>query len=241
MEKLNEIKKKLYIMDMRIYTRKYQKVSGWWVYAHLTPDYQFIYLGYSGGKDGGKQCCDRWQPNYYKGTSLEPYIEKYGWDNLIHIVIQDGLTEEQAEKIEGALIKQAKVDGWCINQQYSGGVCKNKDYLKQYYEANKEYYKQYRKQYYEENKEELYQKHKQYKEERKERYKQYGKQWREEHKEYNKQYKKQFNSSPEGKIYNRVTNFNRLHPNKIIETPKEAKQKYLETGYIPNYIKNNDL
>ena len=228
-------------MNMKVYSRKYPKVTGWWVYAHLTPDYQFIYPGYSGGKNGNKQCYQRWIPRDYKSTALWPYIEQYGWDNLIHIVIQDGLTKEQAEIIEGALIKQAKADGWCINQRYSGGVCKNEDYFKQYREEHKDKLREKNKQYYEENKEKLCQKYKQYREEHKEQYKQYNKQWREEHKDAMQQYKKQYNSSPEGKIYNRVTNFNRSHPDQIKETPLEAKKRYLETGYIPSYIKNNDL
>lgn len=71
--------------------------------------------------------------------------------------------------------------------------------------------------------------------------KQYRKEHKEEIKEYYKQYYKQYGSTPEGKIYNRVSSFNHLHPEKMIETPKEARDKYLETGYIPNYIKNNDL
>lgn len=54
-------------------------------------------------------------------------------------------------------------------------------------------------------------------------------------------YNKQRNSSIEGKIYNRVCNFNRDHPNLKTETPLEAKQKYLEWGYIPSYIKSDDL
>lgn len=50
-----------------------------------------------------------------------------------------------------------------------------------------------------------------------------------------------FRSTPEGKIYNRVCAFNHRHPGMAIETPLEAKQKYLEWGYIPDYIKSDDL
>lgn len=46
-------------------------------------------------------------------------------------------------------------------------------------------------------------------------------------------------STPWGKIYDRVHAYNQNHT--PIETPLEAKQKYLEWGYIPNYIKNSDL
>lgn len=49
------------------------------------------------------------------------------------------------------------------------------------------------------------------------------------------------NATPERKIYKRVSSFNRRHPDLAIETPLEAKTKYLETGYIPTYIKHDDL
>ena len=200
MPETGKFAEKLYIIDMSNYNRKYPKVTGWWVYAHLTPDYQFIYPGYSGGKDGNKQCCCRWQPNNYKGTSLEPYIEQYGWDNLIHVVIQDGLTEEQAEIIEGALIKQAKADGWCINKQNSGGEAKNNpNEYKRTWALNN-----------------LDKSRKQKRDSAKRNY-----------------------IKTENKIYVRVKNYNRNHT--PIETPLEAKNKYLEYGYIPSYIKCDDL
>lgn len=65
--------------------------------------------------------------------------------------------------------------------------------------------------------------------------------YREKRKVYDKQRKQQRRETPEGKIYNRVSSYNQRHPDLKIETPKEAKQKYLDTGYIPTYIKNNDL
>ena len=77
--------------------------------------------------------------------------------------------------------------------------------------------------------------------ERRDNPKDYFKQYHEYHKEKMNNHSKQWRSTIEGKIYNRVSSFNHNHPDRMIETPKEAKQKYLETGYIPNYIKNNDL
>lgn len=41
---------------------------------------------------------------------------------------------------------------------------------------------------------------------------------------------------PEYKIYYKVDNYNHCHPDQIKETPLEAKRKYLESGYIPDYI-----
>lgn len=148
--------------------RKYPKVTGCWTYAHLTPNYQYIYFGY-----GTKQCGKRWFPSGYKSTSLQPFIEQYGWDNLIHVVIQDGLTEEQAIKIEGALIKQGIKDGWCINKQQSSGNRK-----KEWNKENPDYYKQY----YKEHKEEMLSKMKQWRNEHKEELKIINKNYYETHK-----------------------------------------------------------
>lgn len=69
--------------------------------------------------------------------------------------------------------------------------------------------------------------------------KEYDKQYYEEHRDERKEYYKQVLSTQESKIYKRVQNYNRNHT--TIETPMEAKNKYLEYGYIPSYIKNDDL
>lgn len=174
--------------------REYKKVTGWWVYGHITPNGK-IYIGCS-----GQEISSRWQSSHYKNTTLENYIEKYGWDNIKHIVFKDGLTQKQAEQLEDLLIIQARIDNWCINKLNSGG---------EWRDNRKEYDKNYRQQPHIKN--------------------------------YIKNFHKKYYSTPEGKIYNRVNTFNYFHPDRKIETPLEAKQKYLETGYIPSYIKNNDL
>lgn len=65
--------------------------------------------------------------------------------------------------------------------------------------------------------------------------------YRDNRKDYDKDYLKQIRSTPEGKIYDRVNAYNQYHPDLAIETPLEAKQKYLDWGYIPSYVKNVDL
>lgn len=74
---------------------------------------------------------------------------------------------------------------------------------------------------------------------------QYRKCWDDTHKEqrtmYGKKYRNKHKNTTEFKIYNRVQAYNHYHPTKIIETALEAKNKYLEFGYIPNYIKTDDL
>ena len=46
-------------------------------------------------------------------------------------------------------------------------------------------------------------------------------------------------ATPERRVYKRVRDYNRTHT--PIETPLEAKRKYLENGCIPQYIKHDDL
>ena len=130
---------------------KYQKVTGWWVYVIKSPDNMY-YPGYSGGKDGTEQPEKRWYPSGYKETSLFPYIEQFGWENLEKVVLIDGLTREQALKWEDRLICMYTKLGCCINKQRSGGnrwinSSKEKiEYDKQWREDHKEERKEYQKQ-----------------------------------------------------------------------------------------------
>ena len=203
------------------HSRKYPKVTGYWVYAHITPEKE-VYIGYS----GNKYTSVRWQPQLYKSSYLQPYIERFGWENIEHRVLIDGLTKEQAIQAEDWFIKKASTDGFCINHNRSGLISKVTDYPKSYYESHKEEKKNYIKYYYESHKEEK---------------KTYLKAYREAHKEDSKIYGKERRSTPEGKIYKRVYEFNRYHPDRQIETALEARDKYLKSGYIPSYIKNDDL
>ena len=205
--------------------RKYNITNGWWVYVHRTPDGMY-YVGYSGGEDGNKQPNERWQPYQYQHTTLLPYIENGEWANIQHLVIKDGLTEDEAKHWENRLICIYRSIGRCLNKQRSGGITKQDNYKKTYYQ---------------EHRNELLEKTKKYQEEHKDERKQYKQKYYQEHQEELKTVFKKRNQTPEGKIYNRVTNYNRLHPNQIKETPLEAKQKYLEYGYILDYIKNNDI
>ena len=201
--------------------RKYQKVKGYWCYCFIFPDGMF-YIGCS----GRKECWQRWQPQQYYHTTVLPYIEKYGWDNIRKVVLCDCLTEEQALQLEDLLILEARRGGWCINKQRSNEITKDNKYKQNYYFDNKTIIIEKQKQYYQKHKDER---------------NNYEKKWYEKNKEEIKCKFKKRNTTPEGKIYNRVTNYNRLHPDCKIETPLEAKQKYLQFGYIPNYIKNNDI
>ena len=121
------------------------------VYQHVTPDNMY----YFGATNDIKR---RWSNNGagYKRTALQPYIEKFGWDNIKHIVLFKDQTKENALWIENFLIETAREDGVCINKQRSGLVSKEEGYYKnqskQYYEENKQQILDKKQQYYEENK-----------------------------------------------------------------------------------------
>lgn len=193
--------------------RKYPEVTGWWCYCLIFPDGMF-YIGYS-----GRKCCNRWKKNSY--IKRYPFIEQYNWSDIRKVVLKDGLTKEQAKLLEDLLIIEARKGGWCINKERSGGnrrvewELENPNYNKQYYESHKK---------------EIYLKHKQHRQSNKEKINEW----------YRQYYKKQ-RLTPEGRIYDRVKTHNKRHPDQIKETPLEARNKYLEYGYIPSYIKNDDL
>ena len=125
------------------------------VYQHVTPDGMY-YFGQTQNVER------RWSNNgaEYKRTALQPYIEKFGWDNIKHIVLFRDQTKEDALFIEDFLIETAREDGVCINKQRSGLVSKeegyNQDRKKKYYEQNKdrirERQREYNREYYEQNK-----------------------------------------------------------------------------------------
>lgn len=170
----------------------------------------------------------------YKRTSLQQYIDEYGWDNITTTIVADGLTRKEAELLEDRLIKEGWEKGDCINKFSSGGEWRDnrKEYKKKQRVKYKEKIKEYNKQYSKIHKRPP---------ETPEKRQKYNKEYYERHKEQQKEYVKKQRSAPEGKIYSRVQTFNKRNPDKAIETPLEARQKYLETGYIPKYIKNDDL
>ncbi len=99
--------------------RKYPKTTGWYVYKLIFPNTMY-YPGIS-----SQQPCDRWQPSHYNTTSARIYIEQFGWENVEHVIVADGLTKEEAEQLENQLIQEGKRDGLCINKNDSGGYCRD--------------------------------------------------------------------------------------------------------------------
>ena len=131
------------------------------VYQHVTPDGMYYF--------GATQNVERrWSRNgaEYKGTALQPYIEKFGWDNIQHIVLFRDQTRENALWIEDFLIETAREDGVCINKQRSGLVSKeegyNQDRNQKYYEQNKQQIRERQREYQDEHKDKIREYHEQY-------------------------------------------------------------------------------
>lgn len=195
------------------------------VYIHRVIPVNLYYVGKS------HQLPDvRLQPSQYKHTTLQPYIDEYGWDNIEHIIVLDGLSDNEATYYEDYFIRMYKTLNCCINHRRSGYRWKI-DRNKMQKEWNKDYIKT------EKYKEISYKKQKKYRDSHKEKIKEY----RETHKEELRDYFKHYWSTVEYKIYDRVKQFNRAHQDLKVITPAEAKEMYELTGYIPDFIKKSDL
>ena len=176
------------------------------VYQHVTPDGMY----YFGQTNNIKR---RWRNNGagYKGTALQPYIEKFGWDNIQHIVLFENQSKENALSIEDSLIISGWEKGNCINKRRSGLVSKEEGYQQQiskqyyetnkeqilekqqqYYETNKEQIREYKQEYYETNKEQIREKQQQYYETNKEQIREQKQQYYEQNKEQRREYQRQY-------------------------------------------------
>ena len=200
------------------------------VYQHVTPDNMY----YFGQTNNIKR---RWSNNgaEYKGTALQPYIEKFGWDNIKHIVLFKDQTKENALWIEDFLITTAREDGVCINKQRSGLVSKEEDYNKnrcnQYYDKNKQQILEQHKQYYEENKQQILEQKQQYREQNKDKIKQYYEENKDKFKEYYEKNKQQIRKQQ--KQYYEENKQQRIKYQREYRQRKKKEQQFKELGYIP--------
>lgn len=229
------------------------------VYDHFILPVKLHYYGYT-----GKDIHTRKTKGNYKRTTLQFYLNQYGWDNINTTIVTEGLTKKEAELLEDKLIKEGWERGDCINKQGSGGESRDnpkeyrktidkkrnktqhrqkyrKQYNAQYYQEHKEKMLEHSKQYQKEHNEELKIKRFQYIQNNKERIKEKGVEYYQTNKDEIRKKQKQYFSTNEGKIYMRVKNYNRYYPDRKLITPLEAKEMYILTGYIPNFIKNDDL
>lgn len=198
---------------------KYPKTTGYWVYTHRTPDNMY-YVGVS-----QQQPSKRFSACEYVSCSLYDYIEQYGWENIEHLIITDNLTKDQAKHWEERLIKLYSELGCLINKIHSGNCTADiKEYNRQRSQQpeRKEYMRHYLKKYCKGDK-----------------YKEYLN--KPDVKEHRYRKHKEYLNKPEWVIYNRVNAYNNHYPDRKLITPAEAKEMYELTGYIPHFIKKDDL
>ena len=177
------------------------------VYQHVTPDGMYYF--------GATQNVERrWSNNgaEYKRTSLQPYIEKYGWDNIKHIVLFKDQSKEDALFIEDFLIETAREDGVCINKQRSGLITKEDGYKQQHYQQNRDEILEQKQEYYQKNRDEILEQKQEYYKHNKDKRKKYLEKNREKILEQRQEYYE--------KNQNKIREYNRQR----YQRKKEEKQ-----------------
>lgn len=96
------------------------ELNNWSVYKHISPSGK-VYVGIT-----SKKCSSRWgisgkrylfkQKNGdFAHPAFAAAIIKYGWDTFEHIIVESGLTEEEAKNMEKELISIYKGKGISYN------------------------------------------------------------------------------------------------------------------------------
>ena len=158
----------------------------------------------------------RWEGNgaKYKTTALQPYIEKYGWENIQHIILFRDQSKENALWIEDFLIETAREDGVCINKKRSGNISKEEGYFQQYYEENKQQINQYYKKYQEQNKDKIRGYQREYREQNKDKIRGYQREYQQEYCQKNKDKKRNYDKQ-----------YYEEHRDKILEQKRQYRQR----------------
>ena len=193
------------------------------VYQHVTPDGMYYF--------GATQNVERrWSRNgaEYEGTGLQPYIEKYGWDNIQHIVLFREQTRENALWIEDFLITTAREDGVCLNKQRSGLVSKEEGYNQ---DRNQKYYEQ--------NKDRIRERHREYQDEHKDKIREYHEQYYQKNREKELEQRKQRYQKNREKELEQSREYQRKNRDKINEQRRQRYQRkkeenqFKELGCLP--------
>ena len=190
------------------------------VYQHVTPD-GLYYFGQTQNVE------KRWRNNGadYKRTSLQPYIEKYGWDNIKHIVLFRDQTKEDALWIENFLIETAREDGVCINQRRSGLISKEEGYRQQSYQKNREKELEQSREYYQKKRDEILEQQREYYQKNRERKLEQSKQHYENNKDKIKEQSKQYYEDNKDKIRERHKQYREQNKDKRREYDRQRYQR----------------
>ena len=183
-----------------------------------------------------RKTCQRWKPSAYKGNpKFSNYIDRYGWDNIAHVVVASGMTRKEALKLEDTLICFYHSIGRTLNMIRSGNVESDPEYVRKRrhykYLDNLEYYRQSHKEWYENNKEKQLLYFKAYREEHNDSIKEYLANYREEHREEAREYGRKYRAENKDKIKTR--NSEQYQKN------REARIEYATRYYQENKEKIN--
>lgn len=184
-----------------------------YVYEHHVIDANLWYVGVTSKPK------ERFQNDYYKTTSLWPYIKDSGvpfkQNKNIETIVLPVSDREFALRLEDMLILKYRALGQCINEVRSGHlrVNDNAAYRRELRKKDPERHRGYVRKWRKNNLEEV---------RAKDRIAQAAKR-----------------STPAGKIYNRVASYNRR--NNPIITPSEAVEMFELTGWVPTFVKHDDL
>lgn len=77
-------------------------INNYCVYVHINKINGKMYIGQS------YNIKERWRckgKNYFNSIKFFNAIKKYGWDNFYHLIIDEGLTIEEADALEKSLIQ----------------------------------------------------------------------------------------------------------------------------------------
>lgn len=187
-----------------------------YVYIHHILNADLYYVGRTSQKPR-----KRFQRTCYKHSAIYKYTnEKYPTllnDPNIKTIVMPVMDKDQSKIIEDRLLVYFQKIGKSLNKIRSG------------LNARERYVKEHR--------EKRIQQAKDWRNRNKDHVKNYNKQYRDTHKDKVKERIKKWRNAPGGIIYSKVESFNRHHPDKKVETALEARNKFLESGYIPDYIK----
>jgi hypothetical protein len=104
----------------------------WTVYKHTFPNGK-VYIGITGMKPE-----KRWNDGHgylgrvegqYNQPLIARAIVKYGWSNILHEIVEDGLSEKAARKMEDELIIRYKSNDPEFGYNMAGGYISNKSEL----------------------------------------------------------------------------------------------------------------
>ena len=96
----------------------------WTVYKHTFPNGK-IYIGITGMTPEKRWCNGHGYIGRVNGQYKQPLIAnaiiKYGWSNILHEIVADGLSEKEASKIEADLIAKYKSNDYKFGYNVTDG------------------------------------------------------------------------------------------------------------------------